>query len=231
MTALSIIVPTLEEADEIVAQLSTLQPLRERGAEIIVVDGGSSDETAELSAPLADAVMRSPRGRAMQMNAGAMRAHGETLLFLHADTRLPHAADRLIADGLDRERRCWGRFDVLIDADHPLLRLVAWSMNQRSRLTGIATGDQAIFVQRQAFAAVGGFPDLPLMEDIAMSRRLKRLGPPLCLRDRVQTSARRWQRRGVLRTILLMWRLRVAYRLGVDPGRLAKSYQSTARLH
>jgi rSAM/selenodomain-associated transferase 2 len=229
MSTLSIIVPTLNEAAGIVAQLMSLQPLRGRGVQVIVVDGGSSDGTAGLAGPLVDAVASAARGRAVQMNAGAGLARGDVLLFLHADTRLPESADLLVAAALADEQRTWGRFDVAIEGAHPLLRAVAWSMNQRSRLTGIATGDQAVFVRRSAFERVGGFPDLPLMEDIALSRRLKLLGPPLCLRARVMTSARRWVQLGVLRTIVLMWALRVGYWLGVDPRRLAKAYASVPR--
>jgi rSAM/selenodomain-associated transferase 2 len=221
---LSIIVPCLNEAQAIVPTLAAVQPLRARGAELIVVDGGSEDDTMARAAPLADLVLAAPRGRASQMNAAATHARGEILLFLHADTRLPEDADRLIAEGLRRARRGWGRFDVAIEGAHPLLRVVAWLMNLRSRLTGIATGDQAIFVTRSLFAAAGGYPEIPLMEDIALSKRLKRFGPPLCLAQRAVTSGRRWERNGVLRTILLMWRLRLAYWLGADPRKLALRY-------
>ena len=224
MTELSIIVPTLNEAAAIVDQLASLQPLRQRGAEVIVVDGGSGDGTPALAAPLADSVIGAKCGRASQMNAGAARAQGRVLLFLHADTRLPESADRLIEDGLSRRKRAWGRFDIAIEGRHSLLRVVAWFMNRRSRMTGIATGDQAIFVRQDLFERIGGFPDIPLMEDIALSRRLKRAGPPLCLRDRAVTSGRRWEAGGVLRTVVLMWRLRLAYYRGCDPGRLAAQY-------
>jgi len=221
---LSIIVPCLNEADGIAATLGALAPMRARGAEVIVVDGGSRDATVARAGPLADAVISAPRGRALQMNAGAARAHGEILLFLHADTLLPDAADALIVDGLQRSRRGWGRFDVDIAGHNPLLRVVAALMNVRSRVTGIATGDQAIFVTRSLFTAAGGYPDIPLMEDVALSGRLKNFGPPLCLRHRLTTSGRRWEKNGVLRTILLMWRLRLAYRLGADPRKLAVRY-------
>lgn len=224
MTTLSIIVPTLNEASGIVAHLAALQALRQRGTEVIVVDGGSTDGTPALAAPWADAVVPGRRGRAAQMNAGARLARGTVLLFLHADTRLPESTDLLIAKGLADEERAWGRFDVAIEAAHPLLRVVAWSMNWRSRLTGIATGDQAIFARQRAFEWAGGFPELPLMEDIALSRSLKRIGPPLCLRKRATTSGRRWEQRGVLGTIILMWLMRAGYWLGVDSGRLAKAY-------
>jgi len=221
---LSIIVPCLNEAQEIAGSLAALAPLRTHGAEVIVVDGGSNDGTAGRAASLADLVITAPRGRASQMNAGAARARGEILLFLHADTRLPDSAGALIVDGLKRTRRGWGRFDVSIDGRHPLLRLVEAFMNLRSRLTGIATGDQAIFVTRSLFTAAGGYPEIALMEDIAMSKRLKGFGPPLCLKHRLTASARRWEKHGVLRTILLMWRLRLAYWLGADPAKLAVRY-------
>jgi rSAM/selenodomain-associated transferase 2 len=220
---LSIIIPVLDEAAMIVPALQRLKPLRHRGCEVIVVDGGSRDETAALAGLLADRVERAPRGRASQMNAGAAMARGDALLFLHADTVLPDAADAAIeaalADGTQ-----WGRFDVRIDGSSPMLSVVAWSMNLRSRLTGIATGDQAMFVRREAFRAAGGFPDIPLMEDVALSRLLRRIGRPACLRARVVTSGRRWERHGVLRTILLMWRLRLAYFFGADPADLARRY-------
>lgn len=229
MTALSIIIPTLNEAAGIVGVLVALQPLRRRGAEVIVADGGSADATCALAAPLVDSVITASRGRARQMNAGARHARGDVLLFLHADTRLPESADSLLASELVGERWLWGRFDVAIGGTHRLLSVVAWFMNRRSRLTGIATGDQAMFVRRRAFAAVAGFPEIPLMEDVALSCRLKCLGRPLCLRERAITSGRRWEQRGVLRTVALMWRLRASYWLGVDPARLAQAYAAAAR--
>ena len=223
---LSIIVPCLDEAQGISGALSALAPLRARGAEVIVVDGGSGDGTPERAAPFADLVIAAPRGRASQMNAGAARARGETLLFLHADSLLPDAADALIVEGLNRSRRGWGRFDVVIAGRHPLLRVVERLMNLRSRLTGIATGDQAIFATRSLFTAVGGYPEIALMEDIALSKHLKQYGPPLCLRHRLTTSGRRWEKHGVLSTILRMWRLRLAYWLGADPRKLAMRYDT-----
>ena len=213
---LSVVVPTLNEASAIRAALEALAPLRARGHEVIVVDGGSTDGTAELAARLCDRVLTSPRGRAVQMNTGARAARGDMLLFLHADTRLPPGADALILDC-----PAWGRFDVDIKGRHPLLRVVACAMNLRSRLTGIATGDQAIFVRRALFP---GFPEIPLMEDIALSRALKKIDSPSCLRERVVTSGRRWEAHGVLRTIFLMWRLRLLYFFGVSPDTLARKY-------
>ncbi|MGH8640880.1 MAG: TIGR04283 family arsenosugar biosynthesis glycosyltransferase, partial [Burkholderiales bacterium] len=173
---LSIIVPCLNEADGIAATLGALAPMRARGAEVIVVDGGSRDATVTQAGPLADAVISASRGRASQMNTGAARARGEILLFLHADTLLPDAADALVVDGLQRSRRGWGRFDIAIAGRNPLLRVVAALMNVRSRVTGIATGDQAIFVTRSLFTAAGGYPDIALMGDVALSGRLKRFG-------------------------------------------------------
>ncbi len=217
---ISVVVPVLDEAACIVACLESLQSLRTEGHEVIVVDGGSRDASAELAAPLADRVLRAPRGRARQMNAGARAAHGEVLLFLHADTRLPADAGRSVLAGGE-----WGRFDVEIDGRHPLLPLVARMMNLRSRLTGIATGDQAIFVRRALFERLGGYAEIPLMEDIELSRRLRRVARPVRPPSRVVTSGRRWESRGVLRTVLLMWRLRLAYSLGADPRRLAERYR------
>ena len=220
---LSIIMPVLDEAPQIVARLQALQPLRAAGAELVVADGGSSDGTAQLAAPLADRVLIARRGRAAQMNAGAAASRGRTLLFLHADTTLPAAALPALHAAVDGGAS-WGRFDVRIAGRHPLLRVVERMMNWRSRLTGIATGDQAIFVRRAVFESLGGYPELPLMEDIALCAALKRQAAPACLRATVTTSARRWEQHGVLRTILLMWRLRAAWFLGADPARLARRY-------
>ena len=223
---ISIIIPVLNEAMSIVAVLEALAPLRARGTEIIVVDGGSGDDTAGLTKSHADFVIASARGRARQMNAGGAIARGDILLFLHADTRLSDDADRLVRDGLAKSGRAWGRFDVAIDGTHPLFRIIATSMNLRSRLTGIATGDQAMFVTRAAFDSIGGFPEIALMEDITLARHLKRVSRPLCLTARVTTSGRRWQKRGVLSTIMLMWRLRLAYFFGTPPEQLARRYDA-----
>jgi rSAM/selenodomain-associated transferase 2 len=229
MKRLSIVVPVLNEAETIAGHLEGLAPLRARGAEVIVVDGGSDDDTPNLARARADLVLAAERGRASQMNAGARAAAGDILLFLHADTRLPPGADDLARRALASGKRFWGRFDVRIEGRHRLLGLVAALMNRRSRLTGIATGDQAIFVSRPAFEAVGGYPDIPLMEDIVLSRRLKRLSRPACLAARVTTSGRRWEKNGVLRTILTMWRLRLSFALGADPQALALAYGYQAR--
>jgi rSAM/selenodomain-associated transferase 2 len=224
MLRLSIIMPVLDEGEGIAAALDALADLRGLGVEVVVVDGGSRDATVQRARLRADLVLKAPRGRASQMNAGAEKASGDVLLFLHADTRLPAAAELVVLGGLERSGCAWGRFDVTISGRHPLLAVVARMMNIRSRATGIATGDQAIFVKRDAFVAAGGFPAIPLMEDIALSKRLKRVGRPLCLRERVVTSGRRWEQHGVLRTIVLMWRLRLSYFFGADPALLARRY-------
>ncbi len=219
---LSIIVPAFNEAAGIAPALAALQALRARGHEVIVADGGSSDSTIDLSRPLADSVLASPKGRATQMNSGARAATGDAFVFLHADTRLPERADALIEAALATHP--WGRFDVRIVSAHPMLAVVGAMMNVRSRITGIATGDQAIFVTRTAFEAAGGFPRIALMEDIALSTSLKRIGRPACLEEKVWTSGRRWEKNGVLATIVLMWRLRLAWFLGANPERLARIY-------
>ena len=225
---LAIIVPVLNEAATIAAALARLAPLRERGARVIVVDGGSQDGTLVAAGPHADHVLVAARGRALQMNAGARDALAQdvdVLLFLHADTVLPPEADRAIFRAVSNIPRCWGRFDVRIDGADPWLPWIARLMNWRSRLTGMCTGDQAIFVTRGAFTALEGFAPIPLMEDIEFSRRAGSISPPIALAQCVTTSGRRWERDGVWRTILLMWRLRLAFWLGADPDDLARRYR------
>ena len=226
MTAakLTVIVPALNEALAITPMLQSLTPLRARGVQVIVVDGGSQDDTVALARPLTDHIVTSARGRAQQMNAGAAIANGATLLFLHADTRLPPDADELVLSAV-RSGEVWGRFDVTIAGRAPMLRLVGALMNLRSRTTGIATGDQAIFVRANIFADVGGFPEQPLMEDIEISKRLKQVARPACLRARVVTSGRRWETHGVWRTIVLMWYLRWRYWRGESPAQLKRAYR------
>ena len=222
---ISVIVPALNEAESIEAALTRARAAAVR--EIIVVDGGSSDGTAALAEPLADRVITAPRGRASQMNTGAALARGAVVLFLHADTRLPSGFDQLVLTALADPRVAGGRFDVSLEPGSPLIRLTAALINVRSRLSRIATGDQAIFARRSVFAEMGGFPDIPLMEDVAFSRALKRRGRVACLRQRVVTSSRRWRKHGVVRTILLMWSLRLLYFLGVSPARLRRVYGDT----
>ena len=222
--SLSIVVPTLNEAPGIVSFLQPLQALRARGVEIILADGGSGDGTLAAAAPLVDRVISSRRGRAAQMNAAAAACSGDVLLFLHADCTLPEQADHSILDGLASSRRRWGRFDVRLSGAPILLRIIERAMNLRSRLTGICTGDQGLFVERMLFERSGGFPDIELMEDVAISSTLRKSGRPLCLPFALVTSSRRWEKNGIWRTIVLMWRLRLAYFLGTEPRRLAELY-------
>ena len=223
--SLSIVVPMLNEAAGIA---DALRALRDLDAETVAVDGGSSDKTVACAAPHTDLLLSAARGRARQMNAGAAAAKGEILLFLHADTRLPPAADQIIKQSL-ANGALWGRFDVEISGNSTWFPVIATMMNWRSRLTGIATGDQAIFVKRSTFEQIGGFPDQPLMEDIVLSQRLKQLGRPACLRQKVSTAGRRWEKHGILRTILTMWWLRLRFFFGADPNRLAIEYGYTPR--
>ena len=226
---LSIIIPAVNEARNFERFLNALLSFRSRGVEVIVVDGGSEDGTPEIAIPLADRVVSAPRGRAAQMNAGAALARAETFVFLHADTVLPKDADIHILRELARTKRVWGRFDIKIDSLHPIFLIVAMMINFRTRMTGIATGDQAIFVRRAAFQAAGGYKDIPLMEDIALSKTLRAKSWPISIADKVVTSARRWHKYGIFRTIFLMWRLRLAYFLGADPHKLARLYEGEQR--
>jgi rSAM/selenodomain-associated transferase 2 len=222
---LSIVLPVLNEAEQLPRALECLRSSTEHGCEVIIVDGGSEDGTPLAATRAGARLVSSPKGRARQMNAGARIATGDVLLFLHVDTLLPACADRLIEAALGDRRYVWGRFDVDIQGRPWMLRVIALMMNWRSRISGIATGDQAIFVDRNAFESVGGFPDQPLMEDVELSKRLRTLSPPACLRARVITSGRRWENRGVWRTIVLMWRLRWAYWRGVPASALVDLYE------
>jgi rSAM/selenodomain-associated transferase 2 len=223
---LSIVVPTLDEAGTIGTLLSDLAPWRDAGAEIILADGGSEDDTRARAAGRVDRIVDAPRGRAAQMNAGAAAARGDCLWFLHADTRVPEAARTALGQAL-RDGARWGRFDVRLSGRRWPFRVIERLMNWRSCLTRIATGDQGLFVQRALFESVGGFPGLPLMEDIALSKRLKRVAPMRCIRrPALVTSSRRWEEKGIWRTVLLMWRLRLAYALGDEPATIAARYDT-----
>ncbi len=200
--------------------------MRKRGHQIILVDGGSQDNTVALAEPLVDRVLCSSAGRAAQMNAGAAAANGNILWFVHADTRMSTDTDVLLTEALHDSTKVWGRFDIRLSGDALALRIIERMMNWRSRLSGIATGDQGIFMHRDTFVQIGGFADIPLMEDIEISKRLKRAaGRPLCLPRKLTTSSRRWERRGILRTMVLMWRLRLAYWMGANPVDLAGQYR------
>ena len=224
----SIIIPVLNESAAIVPTLQRLAALRERGAEVIVVDGDSTDDTRALAEPLCDRLVLSERGRGVQMNRGAAEAIGEVLLFLHGDTVLPTEADSALKAFLVSDR-AWGRFDVRLSGNRPVFRLIASMMNLRSRLTGIATGDQGIFVRRGIFEKQGGFREIPLMEDIEFCRRLRRVSRPFCISESVVTDSRRWEQHGTWRTIWLMWRLRWRYWRGADPADLALAYRAEVR--
>ncbi len=221
----SIIIPTLHEEKTIASCLLALQPLRSQ-CEIIVVDAQQTHNQLVLDHPhshLVDKIISSTKGRAKQMNLGANHASGELLIFLHADSQLPHHALQLIGQHLVQPKQ-WGRFDIQLSGKHFMLKVIAFFMNLRSRLTGIATGDQVIFVTREAFQAVGHYPDIDLMEDIALSKALNKISPPLCLQENVTSSGRRWEQGGLCKTILLMWSLRLRYFFGADPKKLAVLY-------
>jgi rSAM/selenodomain-associated transferase 2 len=219
---ISVIIPVLNEETSIALTLRSLVELTP--FEVIIVDGGSTDRTAEICQQFAVKLLASQRGRARQMNLGARQASGDVLLFLHADTGLPASAFTDIATALGNPRYVGGRFDVELDGKHWMLKIVGAMINYRSRLSKVGTGDQAIFVRREVFERLGGYPDIPMMEDIAFCRALKRIGDVACLRSRVMTSARRWERDGVWRTILTMWVLKFLYFAGVPPARLKRFY-------
>ncbi len=221
--SLSIVIPVLNESGIIGQCLDRLQSLRDQGVEVIVVDGGSGDDTVALAEPQADIVITSQCGRARQMNAGAALAKGKWLLFLHADSQLPdNLADIMMVWDISRSK--WGFFALRLDGGGLALRIIEWFMNRRSYYTGIGTGDQCQFVEREVFNQIGGYPDIPLMEDIALSKRLKRISRPLFVIPKARTSSRRWRNDGILKTVLLMWRLRLAYFLGVTPEKLVQKY-------
>ena len=225
---ISFIIPTLNEVAVLAQTLASLRQSTEAlNSEIILIDGGSKDQTIAIAAPFTDRIIQTKAGRALQMNAGAQIAQGEWLMFLHADTLLPQNIESIWRDKIMPAKQAWGRFDVRLSGSHPHLRLVAHLMNLRSKMTGIATGDQAIFVRRALFQTIGGYAQIPLMEDVELSKRLKRLSRPLCIGSPLVTSSRRWEQRGIWRTILLMWKLRFLYFLGVSPSRLVKQYDNS----
>jgi rSAM/selenodomain-associated transferase 2 len=221
-TQISVIIPVFNEAegiDEFLAHLNTRTQI-----EVIVVDGGSTDKTLSLMQGKVDSVISTTLGRAHQMNVGAEQAQGEVLLFLHSDTYLPLGWDKLILKSKKNKNLYWGRFDVHLDGQAFIFSVIAFFINLRSRLTGIVTGDQAIFISRTLFKKVGGFAEIPLMEDVLMSKTLKKYIAPTCLFDKVSTSSRRWQKHGVWKTICTMWFLRLSYFFGVSADRLHRIY-------
>jgi rSAM/selenodomain-associated transferase 2 len=220
----SIIVPVLNEAEQLAETLTLLAPCRDQGHELIVVDGGSCDDTVTIAQSHADKVLCSGRGRARQMNYGIKAAHGDILLFLHADTRMGHQALTRVINAIE-DGYFWGRFNVRLSGKHLMFRVIERMMNLRSCLTGVATGDQAIFISRECVDIVGDYPQIPLMEDVLFSKRLRNLGWPACMPQAVVTSSRRWEQQGILRTVFLMWRLRLMFVLGVPAEKLAQQYQ------
>lgn len=234
MTTVSIIIPILNEADNLTRLFEYLCQLNPAPQQVILVDGGSNDNSFALAQYLIKdlrvvqqsaidwQVLASSAGRALQMNRGAALATGDVLLFLHADTQLPNQAIAEITLAVMRAE--WGRFDVRLDSNKLLLKLIGSMINLRSQLTGIATGDQAIFIKRKVFEQLSGYPNQALMEDVEISKRLKAIGKPACLDSKVVTSARRWQQHGTWRTILLMWRLRFDYWRGVSVDSIRRRY-------
>lgn len=221
---ISIIIPALNEARALRQNLPKLQTYRDRGHEIILVDGGSHDQSLAVARPMVDRFIQTVKGRAHQMNEGAEVANNEVLLFLHADTGLPDLADELILKALDSTQHGWGRFNVKFSNEKFIFKVISVAMNIRSAMSGIATGDQAIFVNKLLFEDVGLFDRIPLMEDVALSKKLLKYSRPSCLQETVRTSSRRWEKNGIYRTIFLMWRLRLAYFLGARPEKLADQY-------
>lgn len=224
-STLSIIIPCLNEAQVIRSILQSLQAARFRGVEVIVVDGGSDDGTRQIADDISDKMLITNPGRACQMNAGATAATGDVLWFLHADSGVMDHFPEVILNALDNSSASWGRFDVRLSGSHKMLRVIEFMMNWRSRLSGIVTGDQGLFVRKTLFQDVGGFPEIALMEDIKLSSMLKRHSRPLALKDKLVTSSRRWEQSGMLRTVWLMWRLRLAFFLGADVEKLAQRYR------
>lgn len=224
---LSIIIPVLNEESSLSRLSSHLQSIRNQGHEVIIVDGGSSDNTLALSYELADQVIVSKPGRAIQMNSGATNATGDIFVFLHVDTFLPDNALQIIMAAMTDN--AWGRFDVRLSSNRLVFRLIESLINIRSCLTSIATGDQAMFVEKELFHRIGGFPEIALMEDVELSRRLKKIERPVCIKQKVITSSRRWESRGIVATVLLMWKLRLYYFLGMSPDRLNQLYRHVSR--
>ena len=221
---LSIVIPTLNESDQIEQCLNNLQPLRHRGHEIIVVDGGSNDNTVPLASSLCDRIIQSERSRSIQMNAGSASASGQCILFLHADTDLPEDVVDIFSKIINIEN-VWGRFDIQLSGQSWMFRIIETCMNIRSRATGIATGDQVIFVGKELFSKVNGFPEIALMEDVAISKLLIKFSKPICFTEKVVSSSRRWKENGIIKTIIKMWIIRLLYYFQFDTERLAKLYQ------
>jgi len=223
---LSIIIPVLNEGDDLLPTLKSLSYLKKCDHEIIIVDGGSQDNTLAIAKPYADIILTSEKGRARQMNYGASKANGDILWFLHADSLIPDNADQLIVNALQQTHSVWGRFNIRLSGSKWVFRIIEQFINKRSRLTGIATGDQGIFVLRREFEKLNGYAELPLMEDINLTKRLKKISLPICLQQTIITSSRRWESNGVIKTVMLMWYLRFAYFIGTPADKLIRLYKN-----
>ncbi|MCW9030480.1 MAG: TIGR04283 family arsenosugar biosynthesis glycosyltransferase [Gammaproteobacteria bacterium] len=221
----SIIIPALNEESSIKNLLQQLQVSRQQGHEVIVVDGGSEDQTIAVSTLLADKVIQSDPGRAVQMNKGAVQASGDILWFLHADSVISENAIKNIQFNLNEQNKDWGRFNIKLSGLHYMFRIIEKMINFRSCLSSIATGDQGIFIKRKVFDDVGGYSNIPLMEDIDISKKLRAQSRSVCIKETLTTSSRRWEKNGILSTILLMWRLRFLYWLGISADKLASQYK------
>jgi len=229
MKKISIVIPVLNEAEALRRHLPLLQDFRAQGHELIVVEGGQETVAEEEFAHWADQWLRSAPGRATQMNTGAVKASGEVLLFLHIDTQLPAEGLTPVAKAFEQLRHVWGRYDVRLSGDKAVFRVIEFMINLRSRVSGVATGDQTLFMRRSVFEQIGGFPDVPLMEDVAISKLLRAKAPPVCLREKVTTSSRRWEKHGVTKTVWLMWKIRLLYFFGVAPAKLRDLYMGKAK--
>ena len=227
-TSVAIIMPVLNEAAILESRITDLRQLQ-TWAELCIVDGGSADSTVALARTITPHVLCCQPGRALQMNRGAEEAHAEYLLFLHGDTVLPADFEAFIA-ALGNARPFWGFFPVQLVPGGRVLTVVERCINWRSRLTAVATGDQAIFVRRELFERLSGYAAIPLMEDVELSKRLRQFAQPFRWGSAVQTSSRRWQQRGVVPTVLQMWDLRLRYFLGASPQHLhARYYGKTVK--
>ncbi len=221
---ISVIIPTFNESKNITATLKQLQALRKNGHKVLLADGGSTDNTIALAAPFVDEIIISEKGRATQMNSAAVKTQSDVLWFLHADTLVPENSDTIICRHLENTRKVWGRFNIQLSGQNFLFRVIENMINLRSKLTGIATGDQGIFIQQDIFKKLNGFSEIPLMEDIEITKRLKKISSPVCITHKLTTSSRRWGKHGILKTVFLMWQLRLAYYIGASANKLARKY-------
>lgn len=225
MSGLSIIIPVLNEEHFLAVNKERLVSLLQEGHEILIVDGGSQDDSVSIARSLGCEVFCTRASRGHQLGYGANRSKNDVLLFLHADTHLPSHTAKMVAQALVGPEQRWGRFDVRFSNPHPVFRVIAWFMNKRSCLTGIVTGDHALFIKRELYFSCGGYRDVPLMEDVELCRRLKKHASPVCLSEEVVTSSRRWEQNGIFKTVIMMWWLRLMFFFGWSPEKLARLYR------